>query len=155
VPIRLLLGFGLALVAISMWLMSGISVGSGWTTLLPGFIVGGIGIGLVNAPLATTAVSTVRQERAGMASGLNNTFRQLGIATGIAALGAIFQSKVGAHGFGTGDVPSAARGAFISGLNSILQVGAVVAAIGAVLAFALVRRQDFVASGPAPQPSEA
>ena len=97
VPIRLLLGFGLALCALSLWLMSGISVDSGWTTLLPGFIVGGIGIGFVNAPLATTAVSTVRQERAGMASGLNNTFRQLGIATGIAALGAIFQSKVGGN----------------------------------------------------------
>jgi hypothetical protein len=155
VPIRLLLGSGLALVALSMWLMSGISIHSGWTTLLPGFIVGGIGIGLVNAPLATTAVSTVRQERAGMASGLNNTFRQLGIATGIAALGAIFQSKVGSAGFGApGHLPDAARAAFISGLNAILQVGAVVAAIGAVLAFVLVRRKDFVASGP-PQGAEA
>jgi EmrB/QacA subfamily drug resistance transporter len=156
VPIRLLLGSGLALVALSMWLMSGITVSSGWTTLLPGFIVGGVGIGLVNAPLATTAVSTVRQERAGMASGLNNTFRQLGIATGIAALGAIFQSKVGSAGFGSaGHLPDAARAAFISGMNAILEVGAVVAAIGAVLALLLVRRKDFVASGPPPQVSEA
>ena len=91
-----------------------------------------------------------------MASGLNNTFRQVGIATGIAALGAIFQSKVGSGGFGAaGHVPDAARAAFIAGMNSILQVGAVVAAIGAVLAFLLVRRQDFVASGPPPQASEA
>ncbi len=148
-PIRLLLGAGLALVALSMWLMSGITVSSDWTTLLPGFIVGGIGVGLVNAPLATTAISTVRQERAGMASGLNNTFRQLGIATGIAALGAIFQSKVGSHGLGPpGHLPNAARAGFVSGLNSILQVGAVVAAVGAVLAFVLVRGKDFVASGP-------
>jgi predicted MFS family arabinose efflux permease len=155
VPIRLLLGTGLALVALSMWLMSGISVASSWTTLLPGFIVGGIGIGLVNAPLATTAVSTVRQERAGMASGLNNTFRQLGIATGIAALGAIFQTKVPTGGFASGGhLPEAARSAFITGLNSILEVGAVVAAIGAALAFLLVRGRDFVASGP-PQASEA
>ncbi len=154
-PIRLLLGSGLGLVALSMWLMSGITVDSKWTTLLPGFIVGGIGVGLVNAPLATTAVSTVRQERAGMASGLNNTFRQLGIATGIAALGAIFQSKVGSTHFGTGHVPDAARATFISGLNAILEVGAVVAAIGAVLAFLLVRRQDFVASGPPPTAAEA
>ena len=155
VPIRLLLGFGLALVALSMWLMSGITVESHWTTLLPGFIVGGVGIGLVNAPLATTAVSTVRQERAGMASGINNTFRQLGIATGIAALGAIFQSKVGSAHFGTGHVPEAARASFISGLNAILEVGAVVAAIGAVLALLLVRRGDFVASGPPPAAAEA
>jgi predicted MFS family arabinose efflux permease len=155
VPIRLLLGSGLALVALSMWLMSGISVDSGWTTLLPGFVVGGIGIGLVNAPLATTAVSTVRQERAGMASGLNNTFRQLGIATGIAALGAIFQNKVGSAGFGAGHLPDAARATFISGLNAILEVGAVVAAIGAALAFLLVRRKDFVASGPPPAAAES
>ena len=149
VPIRLLLGAGLALVALSLWLMSGISVDSGWTTLLAGFLVGGVGIGLVNAPLASTAVSTVRQERAGMASGLNNTFRQLGIATGIAALGAIFQSKVGSSGFGApGHLSEAAKAAFVSGLNAILEVGAVVAAIGAVLAFLLVRRKDFVASGP-------
>ena len=149
VPIRLLLGAGLALVAVSLWLMSGISVDSGWTTLLPGFIVGGVGIGLVNAPLASTAVSTVRQERAGMASGLNNTFRQLGIATGIAALGAIFQSKVGSSVFGSsGPLSESAKAAFVSGLNAILEVGAVVAAIGAVLALLLVRRQDFVTSGP-------
>jgi predicted MFS family arabinose efflux permease len=152
VPIRLLLGSGLALVALSMWLMSGISLSSDWTTLLPGFIVGGIGIGLVNAPLATTAVSTVRQERAGMASGLNNTFRQLGIATGIAALGAIFLNKVGSPGFSEtgGALPVPAQAAFISGLNAILEVGAVVAAIGAVLALSLVRKQDFVSSRPQP-----
>jgi predicted MFS family arabinose efflux permease len=131
--------------------MSGISVDSDWTTLLAGFIVGGIGIGLVNAPLATTAVSTVRQERAGMASGLNNTFRQLGIATGIAALGAIFQGKVGGNTFGdSGHLSEAAKSAFVAGLNSILEVGAVVAAIGAVLAVLLVRGKDFVASGPPP-----
>jgi predicted MFS family arabinose efflux permease len=93
-PIRVLLGAGLALNAIALWLMSRVSSGSHWTVLLPGFLVGGIGIGMVNAPLASTAVSTVRVERAGMASGINNTFRQIGIATGIAALGAIFQARV-------------------------------------------------------------
>lgn len=156
VPIRLLLGGGLSLCALSLWLMSGIRVDSGWTTLLAGFIVGGVGIGFVNAPLATTAVSTVRQERAGMASGLNNTFRQLGIATGIAALGAIFQSRAGGAGLGApGHLDAAARAAFVAGMNAILEVSAVVAAVGAVLAFLLVRRKDFVASGPRPQGAEA
>jgi EmrB/QacA subfamily drug resistance transporter len=146
VPIRALLAFGLALNAIAMWSMSRVDTGSHWTVLLPGFIIGGVGIGFVNAPLATTAVSTVRVERAGMASGINNTFRQIGIATGIAALGAIFASKVG-------DVQS--RAAFVHGLHDILLVGAAVAAIGAVLAAVLVRRQDFVASGPAAQAEAA
>jgi len=72
--------------------MHGLTVSSTWTKLLAGFIVAGVGIGLVNAPLASTSVSVVEPRRAGMASGISNTFRQIGIATGIAALGAIFQS---------------------------------------------------------------
>ena len=185
-PIRALLGTGLALCAIAMWLMSLVTVHSSWLVLLPGFVVGGVGIGLVNAPLATTAVSTVRVERAGMASGINNTFRQVGIATGIAALGAIFQNHVHtkvihalgslpnagaiARAFTNGqqaqaiaaapaslrpELVAAARASFVSGFHEILVVGAIVAAVGAVLAAVLVRPQDFVASGPprpAPQP---
>jgi len=139
-PMRALLAFGLGLNAVAMWLMSRVDVSSHWTVLLPGFVVGGVGIGFVNAPLATTAVSTVRVERAGMASGINNTFRQIGIATGIAALGAIFAAKVGNQH---------SRAAFVHGLHDILLVGAGVAAVGAVLAATLVRRRDFVASGPA------
>src|SRR3954447_11574819 len=149
VPIRLLRGGGLALNALARWLMGGVSGSSDWTVLLPGFIVGGIGIGLVNAPLASTAVSTVRQERAGMASGINNTFRQIGIATGIAALGAIFASRVDPRAFAP-NPGVAARASFVTGLHDILLVGAVVAACGAVLAAALVRPRDFVASGPQP-----
>src|SRR4051794_8159623 len=140
VPIRALLAFGLALNALAMWSMSRVDVDSHWTVLLPGFLLAGVGIGFVNAPLATTAVSTVRVERAGMASGINNTFRQIGIATGIAALGAIFASKTGGR--------HASQAAFVHGLHDILLVGAATAAVGAVLAAALVRRQDFVASGP-------
>ena len=142
VPVRALIGGGLALNAVAMWSMSRVTTGSHWTVLLPGFLIGGIGIGMVNAPLATTAVSTVRVERAGMASGINNTFRQIGIATGIAALGAIFASKTGGE--------HASRADFVQGLHDILLVGAGIAAVGAVLAALLVRRQDFVASGPQP-----
>src|SRR3954471_6426449 len=140
VPIRALIGGGLALNAIAMWSMARVSTSSHWTVLLPGFLLGGVGIGMVNAPLAATAVSTVRVERAGMASGINNTFRQIGIATGIAALGAIFASKTGGR--------HASQAAFVRGRHDILLVGAATAAVGAVLAAALVRRQDFVASGP-------
>jgi EmrB/QacA subfamily drug resistance transporter len=148
VPIRYLLGGGLALNALALLLMSPVKAGSHWTVLLPGFVIGGVGIGLVNAPLASTAVSTVRQERAGMASGINNTYRQIGIATGIAALGAIFASKVDPRAFAP-HASLAARASFANGLHDILLVGAVVALCGAVLATILVRPQDFVASGPA------
>jgi predicted MFS family arabinose efflux permease len=127
-PVRVLLGVGMTLVGIALLLMHGITPSSSWTTLLAGFIVGGIGIGLVNPPLASTAVSVVEPRRAGMASGINNTFRQVGIATGVAGLGAIFQSK---HDL-------------IDGLNEILLVASFVAFAGAVLAVALVRDKDLV-----------
>jgi len=149
VPIRLLFGVGLALVGVALLLMHGVSVHSSWTTLLAGFIVGGIGVGIVNAPLAATAVSVVEPRRAGMASGINNTFRQVGIATGIAALGALLQSKAGSQAAASG------RGdpqAFVNGLNEILLVGAFVAFAGAVLGIALVRTGDLVRM---PQPDAA
>ena len=57
-------------------------------------IVAGVGAGLVNVPLASTAVGVVEPARAGMASGINSTFRQIGIATGVAALGSILASEV-------------------------------------------------------------
>ena len=74
--------------------MRGLDASSGWTALLPGFIAAGIGVGLVNPPLASTAVAVVTPQNSGMASGINSTFRQVGIATGIAGLGAIFQHVV-------------------------------------------------------------
>lgn len=80
---------------------------SSWTTLLPGFVVAGAGVGAVSAPLAATAVGVVDQRRAGMGAGINNTFRQVGIATGITGLGAIVTAKEN----------------FVAGLNAILRRG--------------------------------
>jgi EmrB/QacA subfamily drug resistance transporter len=94
VPARLLIGPGFVLIGTGLLLMRGISTASGWTHLLPGLIVVGAGAGLVTTPLASTAVGVVHPQRAGMASGINNTFRQVGIAAGVAALGSIFASQI-------------------------------------------------------------
>jgi EmrB/QacA subfamily drug resistance transporter len=94
VPVRWLIGPGLLLVGVGLLLMSGIGGASGWTHLVPGFIVAGVGSGLVNPPLASTAIGVVTPERAGMASGINSTFRQIGIAMSIAALGSIFTAAL-------------------------------------------------------------
>ncbi len=94
VPVRLLIGPGLILVGIALLLMRGLNAGSSWTHLIPGMIVGGVGVGMVNPPLASTAVGVVPPQRAGMASGINSTFRQVGIATGIALLGTLFSNQV-------------------------------------------------------------
>jgi EmrB/QacA subfamily drug resistance transporter len=91
---RYLLGTGLLLVSAGCLLMATSHASSGWTVLLPGFVVAGIGIGTVNPVLASSAISVVPPERSGMASGANSTFRQVGIATGIAGLGSIFQTQI-------------------------------------------------------------
>ena len=94
VPIRLLIGPGLLIVGVGLLLMRGLGADSAWTHLIPGMIVGGVGTGMVNPPLASTAVGVVAPQQAGMASGINSTFRQVGIATGIALLGTLFSNQV-------------------------------------------------------------
>ncbi len=91
---RYLMGLGMMLVAFGCYLMTDVRPDSHWTVLLPGFIVGGIGVGITNPVLASATVSVVPPERSGMASGSSSTFRQVGIATGIAGLGAVFLSQI-------------------------------------------------------------
>ena len=90
-----------------------------------------------------------------MGSGANTTFRQVGIATGVAVLGAVFEhhltSSLGAAGraAATGVVPPSLREsadqAFVSGLDQLFVITAVTAAVGAVLTFLLIRGRDFTA----------
>ena len=91
---RYMLGSGLLLIAAGLFTMGFTHANSTWTVLLPGFILAGVGIGAVNPVLASSAISVVPPERSGMASGANSTFRQVGIATGIAGLGSVFQSQL-------------------------------------------------------------
>ena len=169
---RLLFGVGLGAVGIGLYLMHGVTLGSTWTTLLAGFIVAGCGVGLTNPTIAQVAVGVVEPARSGMAAGINNTFRQVGIATGIAGLGAIFQARVeskasslltasgmpqgkadavaqgiatqqGGGGRGSGAIAHVAQSAFISAFNEILLVATIIALAGAVLGALLVRSSDF------------
>jgi predicted MFS family arabinose efflux permease len=84
-------------VPIGLLIMTGLSGTSSWTHLLPGLVVSGFGAGLVNPPLASTAIGVVAPERAGMASGVNSTARQVGFAAAIAAYGTIFLSAFRRH----------------------------------------------------------
>jgi EmrB/QacA subfamily drug resistance transporter len=205
---RYLMGTGMLLVAVGCFLMSDIHANSSWTVLLPGFLVCGIGIGVANPVIASASVAVVPHQRSGMASGSSNTFRQVGIATGIAALGAIFQSQVQSgtiralkastigrevaakggtqlHAAITGGgvreaakaIPVASarqslldayRLGFTNTFNHLMTISTVVALVGSIAAYALVRQRDFVAAqggppagapagggAPAAQPSPA
>ena len=150
VPAGLLLGTGMALVAAGLAVMGRISDHSRWTVLLPGLILVGIGIGLANPAIAQIALAVVAPNRSGMASGISNTFRIGGVATGVAALGAVLQHSVrnnaviasGPRAAGTGAAFAAAHHAFVAGTHDLVLVGAALAAVGALAAFALIATSE-------------
>jgi predicted MFS family arabinose efflux permease len=173
-----LLGGGLMLTALGLVLMNGLTVSSHWTALLAGLILTGIGIGLANPAIANIALGVVPPQRSGMASGISNTFRIAGLAVGVAALGAAFQSRLGsslhsslggdqgtlakavasggtraagAASHGSAPVIAASLHAFVSALNEILLLGAGLVLVGGLVGVALVRAKDFHGR-PAPAP---
>ncbi len=90
VPARFLMSASLAVAGAGLMLMSGVQASDGWTTLLGGFLLLGAGVGFLNPVIADVALSVVPKERSGMAAGINDTFRQVGVAVGVAVWGAIF-----------------------------------------------------------------
>jgi EmrB/QacA subfamily drug resistance transporter len=137
--VRVALPAGQLLCAAGLLAMRGLEATSPWTVLLPGLLVMGVGIGLANPTVTYAALGVVPATRSGMASGVNNTFRQVGIALGIATLGALLPARI--------DDPAA----FAAALDRILLVSAGVAVVGAALAVTLVRQRDFVVD---PVPAE-
>ncbi len=188
-PARVMISAGLAAAGAGLLLMVGIEATSEWTTLLAGFLVAGAGIGLLNPAIADVAVSVVPEAQSGMASGINDTFRQVGIAVGTAVWGALLIGRgadtVGELTAGTpfaagsnsstlveaassGNlnraltaVPSQARDAvaqaanqgFLTGLNTILALGAGVSFVGALLAVWLIRERARRRDTPGDQPT--
>jgi EmrB/QacA subfamily drug resistance transporter len=131
VPVRWLIGPGLLLVGIGLIITGGLAGDSSWTHLIPGFVLSGLGSGLVNPPLASTAIGVVPPSQAGMASGVNTTFRQIGIATGIAALGSIFTAVIQSQLAGA--LPRSLAGSAPEIVNGVRQgsVGQVLASVPA------------------------
>ena len=137
-PLRIPLGVGLVLIGLGLLLMRSVEAGSEWTALLPGLLVGGLAIGIISPSLAAAMVSVLPVERSGLSSGINNTFRQLGIAIGIAGLGAVFDHRVD-HAVD----PSAG---IVDGLQAVLAIAAAIAFLAAVLAWPLLGRQRSVSN---------
>jgi MFS family permease len=94
VAMRVLLGVAMAAAAAGLASMAHLTATSTWLVLLPGLILAGIGLGITSTGLASAALSAVEPARAGMAAGLVNTLRQVGTATGVAVLGALYASRV-------------------------------------------------------------
>jgi EmrB/QacA subfamily drug resistance transporter len=177
IPPRLPLGIGLLLIGAGSLARVSVTASSGWAVMIPGLIVTGLGVGLAAPVLVSASLSAAPPERAGMASGTVNTFRQLGYALGIAALGTVFASRLGSSIVSSGAladphaaatqaaqgraqaliaaasharraaVSHALHAAYASAQNDIYLIAGVAAALGGVMVLALVR--------PAPQPALA
>jgi EmrB/QacA subfamily drug resistance transporter len=104
-PARALLTAGLALAGVGLLLMAGVHSTDRWTGLLAGFTVAGAGVGFLAPVVADVALSVVPETKSGMAAGINDTLRQVGVAVGVAVLGAVFvgrgAAKAGALTAGT------------------------------------------------------
>ncbi|MGO9660615.1 MAG: MFS transporter, partial [Acidimicrobiales bacterium] len=94
VPVKLLICGGLVLVAVGFWLMSRLTGTSTVSALIPGLVVAGVGLELVNPRLASAAVAAVKPPLAAVASRTSTTFRQIGIATGVAVFGAVLATRL-------------------------------------------------------------
>jgi EmrB/QacA subfamily drug resistance transporter len=114
---------GLGLVAVGLAGMLLLKVDSSWTVLLPGLLVTSLGTGLFNPTASALALNALPDEQSGLASGANDTFRQAGVAVGIAALGTLVPADAALGG----DLQS-----YVDGLHTALIVSAAIAAVGAI-----------------------
>ena len=136
---RWLMGAGMTLVSISLLLYQRVGLHSTFWTLLPAMLLGGVGIAMTMSPMTAAAMGSVPVDKAGVGSGVLNSFRQLGGSLGIALMGAILASYVTAP-------PRSPLGAqqFVDGLHAALLVAAAITFAAAILAVALVRTRSEV-----------
>jgi EmrB/QacA subfamily drug resistance transporter len=136
---RWLMSGGMTLVAVSLYLYSRLTEHSGYWNIFPGLILGGVGMASTMSPMTAAALGSVPVAKAGVGSGVLNTFRQVGGALGIAVMGAILASEV--H---VGRTSAAFAHEFVKGLHRALLVGAAIAFGSALTAAVLVRQQRHV-----------
>ncbi|MEV5711779.1 MFS transporter [Actinoallomurus sp. NPDC052274] len=166
---RLSIGIGLLLIGIGSGLQAVLDAGSSSSAIMPGLIVGGVGVGLAIPVLSAAVMSAVPPERGGMAGGALNTFRQLGYALGIAVLGIVFRGRIehvltghvadphtmaGAASGGQAPRLPIVRAAVASGLNEVYAVSAGLGIAAGIIVLALVRSPRRTVR-PQPQPEKA
>lgn len=149
IPARWLITAGLVTMSLGLFLLSALDEHSTVINLLPGLLLGGLG-GALTVPLANVAITTVPVEKAGVASGVFNTFRETGGSLGIAIIGAVFLAAQH-HATAIGASPAHA---FASGYGHGLAIAALLAVIGAAVAAVTIRRRSPDARRSATNPSK-
>jgi EmrB/QacA subfamily drug resistance transporter len=136
---RWLMGAGMTILGVSLLLYQRIGLHTGFWSLLPQLVLGGVGMALVMSPMTSAAMGSVPTDKAGVGSGVLNSFRQVGGSLGIALMGAILltyqhptKSKV------------VAAQQFVNGLHAALLVSAFIAFAAAAVAVFMVRTKPAV-----------
>jgi EmrB/QacA subfamily drug resistance transporter len=137
---RWLMTVGMVLVGLQLLYLSRLGIDETFWDLLPGLLVGGVGMALVMTPGAAAAVRAVSVDKAGVGSAVLNACRQVGGSMGIAIIGAIMAAEIGDR---------RSPEAFVDGFSTALLVAALIAFAGAAVAFATVRPHR-TAGEPAP-----
>jgi len=123
---------GMVLLGVQLLYLSQLDAGASFWNLLPGFLVGGLGMALTMTPTAAAATRAVPVEKSGVGSAVLNAMRQVGGSVGIALMGAI----VAAEASGRPGVEG-----FMAGYERALFVAALIAFAGSIVAFVLVRQE--------------
>jgi EmrB/QacA subfamily drug resistance transporter len=137
---RWLMTIGMVLLGVQLLYLSQLGVDASFWNLLPGFLVGGLGMSLTMTPTAAAATRAVPVEKSGVGSAVLNAMRQVGGSVGIALMGAI----VAAQASGRPGVEG-----FMAGYERALFVAALIAFAGSIVAFALVRQEAGQEAAPA------
>jgi EmrB/QacA subfamily drug resistance transporter len=144
---RALMTGGMLLVALHLAYLSRLGVDATYAELLPGFLLGGVGMALTMTPSTAAATRAVPVEKAGVGAAVLNAFRQVGGSLGIAVMGAIMAREAGSV---------RAPEAFMRGFEHALQTAAGIALVGAIVAYLLVRPHEGAgrsARASAPEPA--
>jgi EmrB/QacA subfamily drug resistance transporter len=141
---RWLMGVGLVCLSASLMSFSLLGVDSSFWDVLPGLLLGGVGMSLAMTPTTAAAMGSVPVDKAGVGSAVLNSMRQVGGSLGIALMGAIVASSI--H---VADTDPRIAQQFVDGYRNALHVAASIALAGAVVAVATVRKYRH----PEPQPA--
>jgi EmrB/QacA subfamily drug resistance transporter len=131
---RWLMAGGMVLLSASLLLFATLTASSSWWNILPGLLVGGVGMATVMAPTTATAMSAVPVDKAGVGSAVINSMRQVGGSLGIAIMGALVATAVSVAPFSP-RYPEQ----FVVGYHRALEVGAALLVVGAVIAAVTIR----------------
>ncbi|MDX6409171.1 MAG: hypothetical protein QOE13_2242 [Gaiellaceae bacterium] len=132
---RWLMGAGMTLLAIALLLFGTLDTSSTFWDILPGLLVGGVGMAMTMAPTTAAAMGSVPVAKAGVGSAVINSMRQVGGSLGIAIMGALVATRVSV-------VPTNPlwRSEFVGGYHRAVHFGAALVLLGAIISVATVRQ---------------